>query len=72
MFLPVAGSFLLFVFGVLVFFNSLPVTNELPLNLPTVFETVIVPASPLSRELEIKNLAQALCASPVASVGFGQ
>jgi NADH:ubiquinone oxidoreductase subunit H len=29
-FLPVSGSFLLFVFGVLVTFDALPVTNELP------------------------------------------
>jgi NADH-quinone oxidoreductase subunit H len=32
-FLPVSGSFLLFVFGILVFYNALPVTNELPLNM---------------------------------------
>jgi NADH:ubiquinone oxidoreductase subunit H len=29
-FLPVSGSFLLFVFGILVAFDALPVTNELP------------------------------------------
>jgi NADH-quinone oxidoreductase subunit H len=29
-FLPVAGAFFLFVFGILVFFDSLPVANELP------------------------------------------
>jgi formate hydrogenlyase subunit 4 len=32
-FLPVSGSFLLFVFGVLVFFDALPVTNELPASI---------------------------------------
>jgi NADH-quinone oxidoreductase subunit H len=31
-FLPVSGSFLLYVFGILVFFNALVVANELPLN----------------------------------------
>jgi hypothetical protein len=32
-FLPVAGSFLIFDFGLLVFFEALPVTGELPLDL---------------------------------------
>jgi proton-translocating NADH-quinone oxidoreductase chain N len=31
-FLPVSGSFLLFAFGILVFFSALPVANELPLR----------------------------------------
>jgi hypothetical protein len=33
-FLPVSGAFLIFVFGVLVLFDALPVTGELPL-MPT-------------------------------------
>ena len=31
-FLPISGSFLLVVFGILVYFDALPVANELPLT----------------------------------------
>jgi formate hydrogenlyase subunit 4 len=51
-FLPVSGSFLLFVFGILVFFAALPVTNELPLSFrveapatPTTVGTECVPCN---------------------------
>lgn len=30
-FLPLAGGFVVLVFGILVFFNALPITTELPL-----------------------------------------
>ena len=30
MFLPIAGGFLVFGFGVLVFYDALPITSELP------------------------------------------
>lgn len=47
-FLPVAGSFLVFDFGVLVFFDALPVTGELPLNPTNGYDFFSKPAECLS------------------------
>lgn len=47
--MPISGAFLTFVFGVLVYFNALPVANELPLTYPSTSLAFILPVIALSR-----------------------
>ncbi len=47
--MPLSGAFLTFVFGVLVYFNALPVANELSLTYPSTSLAFILPTISLSR-----------------------